>query len=482
MLFSFSASSLAVYNETPFYAADGTPAAIQAAVDEANAAGGGTVYIPAGTWYWNGETVTVPKGVSIIGEGIAGCMSYGSNWQDYTASTILHNNAVPTSSYKVPTMFQVIGNCDEANPTRIANIQFEATAPANYDAEWGAGQDGAAISLRGAYNFRIDHCTFISFCGSAIVSSSADWAGTPAPYSAYGLVDHCVVNVAYKPSSNPTESFMKGMGFWTQGNMADNDGTYIDEAAPFAGKYEAIPNVSLMYIEDCKFIKCRHSTDATNGGVVCARYNLIGEPAYYGTLSNAIGEFDQHGGWTPNAAGVLLEAYGNTILGKENFGTLAFYIRGGHGIIYDNTFNPPDFVHWGNILVKFARDNSLCPVTNTYIWGNDHSNCYFIDNNAGYVEGVDYFLRAPTQELDGWSYSPYPYPHYLVEGGDPPQPTPSPTQTPSTGSSPSDPATTPTATPYPTAYPTETEDGWTNALNAIRNVWNLIFGWWLWWW
>ena len=55
-------SSLSVVNAT-----SGSPADIQAAVNAVNSAGGGTVYIPAGTFHWNGQRVTIPGGVSIIG-------------------------------------------------------------------------------------------------------------------------------------------------------------------------------------------------------------------------------------------------------------------------------------------------------------------------------------------------------------------------------------------------------------------------------
>jgi hypothetical protein len=404
-------SSGIIIGSSEVNATSGSPADIQAAVNAVNIVGGGTVYIAAGTFHWNGETVTIPAGVSVIGAGPAGCMSNDNNWQEYTAKTILHNDAIPTSSYDVPTMFQVQGA--NGRPTRIANIQFEATAPSDSASEWQT-QSGSAIALIGARNFRIDHCTFINFAGSSVTSSSADWAGTPTPYSAYGLVDHCVVNLVYKPSSDPTTAWQGGYGFRTMGNMRTGDGNYVDEISPFAGKYEAIPNVSLMYVEDCKFIKARHAVDTSSGGTVCARYNLIAEPAYYGVNPNSIGEFDQHGGFgTGNdAAGVLLEVYNNTIMGKPNFGTMAIRLRGGHGIVYNNIFNPPDFTHWAQVLVTL--DSEACPVTHTYIWNNQYSNCELINNNGVYTENVDYFLRAPTQELDGWTYTPYPYPHPLV--------------------------------------------------------------------
>jgi hypothetical protein len=84
-------------------AASGSAADIQTAV---NLAGDGdNVRIPAGHFDWNGEQVVVPAGVNIFGVGYAGCGSHPT-FTDYTANTIIHNNATPVVAN---TMFYVNG-------------------------------------------------------------------------------------------------------------------------------------------------------------------------------------------------------------------------------------------------------------------------------------------------------------------------------------------------------------------------------------
>lgn len=391
------------------YATSGSPAVIQAAVNAVNSAGGGTVYIPAGTFHWNGQTVTIPGGVNIIGASPAGNKGHEYNWEEYAATTILHNDAVPTDSYELPTMFEVNGNNGKA--TRISGIRFETPGVSSPNTDFGE-QNEFAILLIGAKNFRVDHCTFINFAGTAIKSTSASWDGATGDHSAYGLVDHIVIDNPYKLNYNP-EGWAGGYGVYAHGSMKSAT-NYVDEIAPFAGKFEAIKDTSIMYVEDSKFSKPRHAIDSYCGGAITVRFNLFAEPFSYYGQGNNIGEIDQHGGFSPSSdgGGVLLDAYNNTIMGKNGLSTWAYRIRGGHGLFYNNLFNPP--ASGGGILVTL--DAEVDKVNNMYIWNNQYSSSTFIDNNGGYIENVDYFLRAPSQALDGWTYTPYPYPHPLVAG------------------------------------------------------------------
>jgi len=395
-------------------AKSGSPADIQAAVNTMAAAGGGTVYIPAGTYYWNGETVTSYGGVSIIGASNAGCQGHVNDWAAYTATTILHNNAQPTSAYHPPTMFYLYGANGKAS--RISGIQFEATGPLNSSAE-NTSVIESAIQTREAKNVRIDHCTMINFCYLAInMWASTSWWQSGGP-SSYGLIDHCVIDNPYKDTPDPLgNGWLGGYGVDAEGNMASSTEVTLGIQL-YAGKYQSIPDVAIMYIEDCHFSRCRHAIDANAGAVVVTRFSLFDNPAKYQLQSNNIGEIDSHGGgWgspTP-APTVCVEAYNNTITGKASFATTAMRIRGGSGLFYNNHFHPPDTAGGSQLqtLLQLDTDNTIpeYQVTQTYIWNNDYSNCYFIWNSAGRTLNTDYFLRAPSQGLDGWTYTPYTYP------------------------------------------------------------------------
>jgi hypothetical protein len=399
-------------------ATSGYPADIQNAVNAVNAVGGGTVYIPAGTFHWNGETVNIPAGVNVIGASYAGCMSHEDNWQSYTATTILHNDKQPTSGSLMPTMFYVDGR--NGRPTRISGIQFESTAPLNSNAE-STTFYGAAIYLLQAKNFRIDHCTFIDFSNFNIEVSAYS---TTVGASSYGLADHCVVDSPYKETDDPLGvGWQDGYGFDVLGNMRSNLGNWVGGIRNYAGKYEAIPDCALLIVEDCHFSRCRHATDGANGGFIVPRYCLFDEPAEYQHTNSNIGDISIHGGGWGTMTPAFIEAYNNvgkSKTGTTTFGTTLCRIRGGSGIFYNNQFLCDYPGSYAQVFIWLGQDSEVpeYAITQTYIWDNNLANCTFISNHTAdpvlAEENVDYFLRAPTLAQDGWSYVPYPYPHPLV--------------------------------------------------------------------
>ncbi len=403
-------------------AVSGFAADIQTAVDTVSNAGGGTVYLPNsanqpdGKWHWNGETVIIPGGVNVVGASYAGCVGHQYNWQSYSASTILHNDAQPTSSYHPPAMFRLKGT--NGKSTRISGIQFEATAPIDSSAESTSESDSTAIHGAECKNYRIDHCTFINFCYlSTRMDAYTNWQQQGGP-SSYGVIDHCIYDNPYKDTTDPlNKGWLGGYGADAEGNMWDNTEVTLGIWL-YAGKFQSIPDVSIMYVEDCHFSRCRHAIDGNQGAMMVTRFSLFDNPAKYQLQNNDIGEIDAHGGGWPSpyvpAPCVCVEAYNNTIVGRPNFGTNAIRIRGGSGLFYNNRFHPPDNYGGSNLqcLVYLDSDSNIAnyQVKNTYIWNNDYSNCVLIFNGAGRTEGVDYYLRAPTLGQDGWTYSPCPYP------------------------------------------------------------------------
>jgi len=357
----------------------GSASDIQAAVNVVEAAGGGTVYIPSGTFYWNNETVNSYGGINIIGASYAGCGSHPT-WTPYTATTILHNNKVAP--------FETMINVDGSNhkPFRISGIQFEGTVP-SYDMDNGGGAIGIA---KEAIDFRVDHCTFINFPGVAVIASNT-FTGTMR-----GVIDHNTIDNPYK--------VVNGGGMWAYGVVVQGLGWAWDlDINHFLGKYETAPTgFPIVYIEDNVFSRCRHCVSSNQGAWYVARYNkMIDEiPPNYGSI-------DVHGtagGGSPGGRG--LEAYNNTIIGTVNYTSAqAFWMRGGGGVIFNNTMQ--------NILygVTLAADAPGTPyqVKDLYIWGNTMDRGTLILNNyAGYTENVDYFLSAKS------GYTPYPYPHPLT--------------------------------------------------------------------
>lgn len=373
---------------TEVTARSGSPEDIQAAVNTVEATGGGTVHIPEGTFYWNGETVEISGRVNIIGAGPAGCDGH-PDFNVYTAKTILHNNKVPPFS----PMFYIDGS--NHKPTRISGIQFEATAPVSND-----DKDGIAIrAMLEVTDLRVDHCTFINFCSMSVALRNT-YTGT-----ASAVVDHCVVDNPYKLERG---NWVWAYGFYPGGQAYWWD----DEDAPitdFLGKYPVKTGYPVMYVEDCKASRCRHFVDAIQGAWIVARYNYIDHP-----YPTNYGQLDIHGsgdGSWPSGRG--FEFYNNIVVGEPGHSTESAWLRGGGGVIFNNSFTVGSGYGIG-LYYESCRQSPDEVLHNVWIWNNTMSGGPLIHNVGGFEEAVDYFLRAPNQEQDGFTYTSYPYPHPLT--------------------------------------------------------------------
>ena len=416
-------------------ALSGLPADIRTAIASVVASGGlGDVIIPTAIgvtpdnkWHWNGDRFNVPAGVNIFGVGLAGCMDYKNNWIRIPASTMIFDDHIPTATNGV-TSFTVDGSIQyvpTGRRTRISGLQIEYVAPANAAAEaWNTGEGSCAVGLINApLNYRIDHCTFINAFGNA-VSVGSDWNHL---YPAYGLVDHCLLDLPYKETPEPTgQGWLAGYGVFCSGAMHTDN--YVDDVTKFAAKYEAISAAPLAIVEDCHFSNYRHGLITYVGGVIQARHCLFQPPARYQMQDVSIGDVDQHGGgWGNNAAGELIEIYNSVFTGRPNFGTEAIALKGGHALIHHNVFHPPDLGNWKQCLV-YLDSMGANDISQSYIWDNDVTNAPEILDATGYTEGVQYHHRAPTATelpasgFPGFSYIdaintygvPYPYPHPLI--------------------------------------------------------------------
>jgi hypothetical protein len=349
-------------------ASSGSAADIQAAINIASSRGGGTVRVPAGTFDWYNGQVTVPGGVNVIGAGVG--------------NTILHQ----TKSAPFNTMFVLNG--ENGKSASVAGLEFQGLVT-NLAGEDGGGE---AITVRNMKDYRISYCKMIDMPNSAI-SVSSDGA-----HICRGVIDHNFIDNPYKDVIG---------GQWAYGIIVvstdywDWDG----DITHFLGQYESIPTeFPTAIIEDNEFYRCRHSVASNQLGWYVFRHNYAFQTNY-----NSI--IDVHGAGTNAAGGRGLECYDNVLEG----GDYGVALRGGSGVVYNNIIKNTAV---GIQVAKDIDGTPLRPMNDLWIWGNTFQNVPNTFNNMDnyYHENVNYFLRPPSQAQDGFTYTPYQYPHHLVSG------------------------------------------------------------------
>jgi len=356
----------------------GSPQDIQAAVNTAAAAGGGTVYIPEGDFTFNPSGIIGPAntptgvisygGINIIGAGIG--------------KTILRETKDPPLINGYGTsMIAVDGRNNK--PFRISGISFVGFVSSE---DYG----NTALELDSCLDYRVDHCEFDSFSGLCVVAQNIGGHNR-------GLVDHCVFSASYKLKSPPAGTEWQ----WGYGIMVwDKDYTAWSDIGTLLGKYEGADDI--IYVEDCTFKQLRHAITNSQNGYYVIRHC---------TIENAIppnfGQIDVHG----FNCGRGCEAYDNTVIATSGYpAAQAVWLRGGTGTIFNNTFvNHAYGVMLFRETVAVPPYTHQNPVTDTYIWNNimQGGGIAFSDQDA-YTENADYFLYARP------NYTPYPYPHPLT--------------------------------------------------------------------
>lgn len=393
------------------WAATGYAGAIQTAIN--TAAPYGEVYIPSaigvtsdGKWHWNGEQVTQPAGVDLFGSSYAGCLGHEMGWRSLIAKTVIHNDAVPPINHPMILLQGQIGGDMSLRKSRIAGIQFEATAPPDTSAE--NAEDATAITTNQTVNTRIDHCTFINFCGTSVSLACQD--GRSGGYYGSGLIDHCTIDNLYKLQGS---GWAWAYGFYSVGNTKPEYTNWDSDITHFLGRFDTVPNAAgcqVMFIEDCHLSRCRHATDGLQGAWNVIRYNLID------TEYPAWGEIDLHGSqsWY---SGRGMEVYRNYIRGVQSSGSgnnASVRLRGGCGIIFGNTYyqSPQDLTSYQVQLDNYDYSTSFpfTNINNTYIWGNTYIGSSALSALQG-TQNINYFLREPTLAQDGFAYIPFKYPH-----------------------------------------------------------------------
>jgi Pectate lyase superfamily protein len=246
---------------------------------------------------------------------------------------------------------------------QISGIRFEGvTASESNGRELG-------VLLEDVANFRIDHCYF----------TRTGFAGVRTNGSSHGVVDHCTFSAPYKSTVG------------TDGYGVAVFGTDRLEGLSFGSE-------QATFIEDSVFERCRHAVSSNNGARYVFRYNQVSQ----NQIAHAI---DTHGTEFGSLVGTEWAEIYQNLVGTPIFDAYAVRLRGGAGVIWNNTFS-----HYRQ-AVQLTEDTSQ-PTGPVYIWNNslDPPTIPLV-RSRGTMGMPTYSLVSPD------NYVPYPYPHPLVTDG-----------------------------------------------------------------
>lgn len=414
---------------TKVFARSGSARDIQAAVDAVASAGGGSVYIPEGTFdfvevgeSWTDARVVIPAGVNLFGAPTARTSGLrvpqagmNPNDQVVTWKTVLR---LP---WDVPRgiWFKITGSSNPNKPSRFSDIKLVGYRSINSSSTYML----IPIYVDNVVDFRVDHSYFENM-GAGITT-----------WNSRGVIDHnYLVNTNGVPEPYPGTV---GYGVFISrawGYVWENDVSKV------LGKYTDYT----VFIEDNYFEKWRHVTASNTGAHYVFRHNAVYHDFGYGSV-------DSHGWFQTKCAQGHINppAVYNTTLQKwvcsidgsdleiTQVGTRATEIynnnitdaiqyywgtetRGGAGVSFNNVFGGGTFNSSYGAFMYLKNDNQDHPegafvrVHDWYIWNNtilSGSQLLTIyDPNGQILLDRDYFLYAPTS----FTYTPYPYPHPLT--------------------------------------------------------------------
>ena len=406
-----------------------TFSSIQDAVNTANSEGGGTVILPPENINCNNELIQIPGGVNVYGQGIG--------------STVLTETvAAPFNA-----MFVVDG--ENGQPVRISGISFHGLVTSTDDNVLGSG-----IIMANANNFRVDHCEFVDFPNFAV-----DVSQTIPNCLTRGVIDHNLISDPYRRVFGPSTLWGYGVGVFSN-DYSDWD----SDITHFLGKYNTVPTFDpVAYIEDNTFNLTRHAVSSNQLGWYVFRDNTAFQD--YNSV------VDVHGSSSIAAGGRGGEVYNNVITGPIGIG-----FRGGSGVIYGNTIQAISSIE----VLKDMDGVVLRPLNDLWIWNNNPDGA---SSDVNYIQNQDYFLRAPNQAQDGFTYTPlaYPFPFdtYGINDEQTPSSTPTPTHSGGGGGGGSSPTPTinPSISPSASNNPIKTFDWLSNAWIFLNNAWSNFWRW-----
>jgi hypothetical protein len=384
------------------YATGGSSAEIQAAVN--GASDGYAVYLPAGSYVFDSatplNTVDVPVGISIYG---------APTLRDETGH-VPHYGTVLNLDYAASEgafLFDYTGSSSYV--TRFTGFKMVGYREVNSSSP--SMTSGIFIHDGGASEFRFDHIAMRNLAGYCLQT-----------YNGYGVVDHC--EFTNYPAQLSNSAGWDALTAWYAINFGSNPGRTWSDIPTLAGQY----TTKTLFVEDNYFLNWFSPVTITNGAHAVLRHNII----INGMVHN------HHGASETNPrGGQLMEVYDNTFTLDltQNTGVANIGIQDSSGgmIIFNNIDNgygvqnnDPSLDYIGFIqLRQYNPDEwgSQYQVHNVWMYDNtlNPATSDLLDVHAPEIGSnpitlnVDYFLRAPTLAQDGFAYTPYTYPHPLVD-------------------------------------------------------------------
>jgi len=248
-----------------------------------------------------------------------------------------------------------------ASGSRITNLDFKL-----------ANNNGVGINVRGQ-GWRIDHCRFDNNITQIIEGVSVRGFDNGCPV---GLIDHCEFN-------NIRVLIIGDANLMANSIWAEPLGLGTNNA---------------VFIEDCIFSYTQFSNavDANYGGRYVFRYNVVND-AY----------IEAHSVQANNRATRSWEIYNNTINQVSMSMWAPFFLRGGTGVIFNNTItgtwsSGPTIIVDNRRSFEALGDGGLCDGTS--LWdGNEEPNGYPARDQIG--RSTDLWLWTsqnpyPPEQLD----------------------------------------------------------------------------------
>src|SRR4030042_1608809 len=361
-------------------------ATVQAAVNQVYDAGGGTVYLPAGTSPIWTTTLYVPGGVNIIGAGSPMTIkdSVTHKWGP-EPTPVLQSNVRTLVDYNSA------GKTQAATSSRVANIKFTAVAG-------GSAMNFAA--MRSIPNARIDHSIF-------------DGTGIRGSDNRGKMYQLLMISIWSNPVVATTGVIDHSNFIWPGYGIYVGPRLWIDN--------KALGTSDAVFVEDCYIENGNHPVAGFNGSHWVFRYNYV--PSLKSTGAVAGYMLYVHGPGFDDLGGIgagqdrganAVEAYGNTLDsdlaiqsdGKNNWTSMR--LRTGKGVIWGNiirnhrhaviftvdpgtcTYNgldtPHDFYIWDNTLINVVpEDWARTPCASGLYWhdGAACSNTYIYCGAGG---------------------------------------------------------------------------------------------------
>lgn len=347
-----TSTTTAVANAGTVTAASCAFPAVQTAVYAAKV--GQTVAIPAGDCDWGANQLVVLAGISLKGAGM-------------NMTTLRRTAAVPVNTYLIRV------DCGNGKQVKVSDMTLVG-------ANLPKSQDRGLGLLYGCVDFVVSSMKFTKFVFAGVEIRGAQ--------RQRGVIH----NSEFIDNYNAT---VRNLGY---GIVVFGDGTW---PALELGTQNAI------FVEDNYMVGNRHHIAANNGARYVFRYNF----AQANDLTKDYSQVDAHGLSSATRGTRSYEIYYNKFYAVVSKGrnSAAVGIRGGDGVIYNNTYDT-NTIAYPVLLMLEAAACGTYPVQdqirNTVI-AEDIPNAVTSQCAKSVALNRDYFVKAKA------GYKPYFYPHPL---------------------------------------------------------------------